>query len=568
MTHWKHLVVALVAAFVLAGCSSSNNGGTASTETPASTPESDPPSYMVDLMGSPDLGDGMTTIAAGESVTVGDTTVSCPDGGPNCVLNVSSDPVTGVQTATSTGGAAMVAYNPADPAPEPPSPTVVEVPSGNSLRAALANADQRTLVIAPGGHVDFAGVRWSCPEGGSTCVVEFSDDINPTATTGGPGSGTATAERVPDPNPGAGSSPSDYLSRSNILSALSLANGETAYSIGSGFDVDGDGNHDFGAIAPLTHTDSEFAGASFTSGTQMIHLYTSQTADEREAAPFGDVYGTSVDSDNPAFWSLLAATGGLDSGETRDIVQHASPTGTYTFGGTAGTLACGFGTCRIQNIGGAYSGTGMWVFTPTDASTDTNTDTPDSDYVVFGWWADSPTVGSIQSSVLWAGSDPFNQGNLASVRGAAIYSGGAAGSFERRVRGSKDVSRGHFVGGASLSADFGTDMISGTITTTALTPLDGSTAPTEQQTVRLGATSISGSTFSGSVDFGDGTTPDTKGSWSGQFFGNGDHAATPPEHVAGEFSAWHGSRSRPAGEVTATSDAYFSLHGAFGADRD
>ncbi len=34
MTHWKHLVVALVAAFALAACSSSDNGGTASTETP------------------------------------------------------------------------------------------------------------------------------------------------------------------------------------------------------------------------------------------------------------------------------------------------------------------------------------------------------------------------------------------------------------------------------------------------------------------------------------------------------------------------------------------------------
>ncbi len=55
MTHWKHLVVALVAAFALAACSSSDNGGTASTEDQAPPPaEETPAEQIAELQGEKD----------------------------------------------------------------------------------------------------------------------------------------------------------------------------------------------------------------------------------------------------------------------------------------------------------------------------------------------------------------------------------------------------------------------------------------------------------------------------------------------------------------------------------
>ncbi len=548
MTHWKHLVVALVAAFVLAGCSSSNNGGTASTETPASTPESDPPSYMVDLMGSPDLGDGMTTIAAGDSVMVGDTTVSCPDGGPNCVLNVLSDPVTGVQTATSTGGAAMVAYNPADPAPKPPSPTVVEVPSGNSLRAALANADQRTLVIAPGGHVDFAGVRWSCPEGGSTCVVEFSDDINPTATTGGPDSGTATAGRIPNPTFG-GSNLAGYLSNANILEALNSGGLATR-----SFDVNGDGTGDFQAdttTAPQPTAIGTFdAIGRLGYENEAIVLYSDIDADVNTA--FTEVYGDAVTSSRADFWSKIGGT--VTAGNYR---ADSSPITTATFDGAAGTLVCQLTPCTIS-VAGVTSGTGSWQFTPGDAVT---VPVRDKDYVTFGWWSkgEGDLNVALQSDVLWAGSDSYMSEHVGQLEGTATYTGGAAGRYEDRDHNaqtpSRTVTRGPFTGTVSLTADFDVDRIAGSVTITDAATLN---LPT---TVTLRSGPISGNAFGGGVDWSDASSP--SGSWRGQFFGNGKApdqspgAFPAPTHVAGEFTAWSGGASGTGN--------YTNLHGAFGA---
>ena len=54
-----------------------------------------------------------TTIAAGTSVTVGDTTLTCSDDA-DCVLTVMEDGVTGLFTATATGGTVTVTVAVAD----------------------------------------------------------------------------------------------------------------------------------------------------------------------------------------------------------------------------------------------------------------------------------------------------------------------------------------------------------------------------------------------------------------------------------------------------------------------
>ena len=86
------------------GTKMSTDGGTPTTPTPTVTD--------IDLMGSPDLAPGTTTVQPGQTRTVANTTISCPAGGEACVVEVTRDETTGQLSATSTGGVAMVAYAP------------------------------------------------------------------------------------------------------------------------------------------------------------------------------------------------------------------------------------------------------------------------------------------------------------------------------------------------------------------------------------------------------------------------------------------------------------------------
>ena len=88
-----------------------------------------PPAAAVDLMGSTDLMPGMTTVAAGASVTVGNTTLTCSDDA-DCVVTVTQDGVTGLLTATSTGGTVTVAVA---MLPAPPEPMAVNLMGSTDL---------------------------------------------------------------------------------------------------------------------------------------------------------------------------------------------------------------------------------------------------------------------------------------------------------------------------------------------------------------------------------------------------------------------------------------------------
>ena len=131
-------------------------------------PPPEPTEYTVDLMGSPDLMAGMTTIPAGTSMKVGDTTLTC-DGTEDCVLTVAEDSVTGGFSATSTGGTVTVAI--AEPAP-PPTPVAFDLPEGHEL---VASDEDEALVIEAGGTVTIGSTTVTCPDGGEDCTLYVSE---------------------------------------------------------------------------------------------------------------------------------------------------------------------------------------------------------------------------------------------------------------------------------------------------------------------------------------------------------------------------------------------------------
>ena len=153
------------------------SGGMVTVAVAMLPPPPPPPTvYTVDLMGSPDLMAGMTTIPAGTSMTVGDTTLTC-DGTEDCVLTVAEDSVTGGFSATSTGGTVTVAI--AEP-PTPPTVHAVNLMDSDELEAGTTTIPAGTSVTA--------GDRTTitCPAGGEDCVLTVVAD----AVTGGM---TATA---------------------------------------------------------------------------------------------------------------------------------------------------------------------------------------------------------------------------------------------------------------------------------------------------------------------------------------------------------------------------------------
>ena len=146
---------------------------------------------MVDLMGSMDLMEGETTIGAGQSVTVGNTTISCPADGEDCVITVMQDSVTGGYSATATGGTPTVAVA---PPPTPPTPTMVDLMGSMDLMAG-------TTTIPAGGSVTIGYTTVECPAGGDDCVLTVARDSVTGGYTATATGGMPTVAVAPPPTP-------------------------------------------------------------------------------------------------------------------------------------------------------------------------------------------------------------------------------------------------------------------------------------------------------------------------------------------------------------------------------
>ena len=129
--------------------------------------------FQVDLMGSEDLNAGTTTIPAGESVTVGMTTLACATGDKACELTVRVDPVTGKRTGTRTGGTLTVRITPGIVR------TPVDLMGSEDLSAG-------TTTIAAGESVTTGMTTLACATGGQSLRAHGQ---------GGPSDGQADGDR-------------------------------------------------------------------------------------------------------------------------------------------------------------------------------------------------------------------------------------------------------------------------------------------------------------------------------------------------------------------------------------
>jgi len=390
-------------------------------------------------------------------------------------------------------------------------------------------------------------------------LVAATDGGGPTTPTSGAG-GTGTGSNA-------------FLSRAMLLEAVEFNTDDTRIDPNKGI------GSDFEARStrpdPLAQGGS-YQGIVFERKTathdDIVHIR-SDIAAAGTAAAFDESYGdlngdddkndvvSSSDADD--FWSLIGSDSNVVGGNavqgvitTSSHVQGEEIDG-VTFGlGTPipGTLTCESGTCVVTNRGGELSAPGEWTFEADNQ--DGQVTPPDSDYLVFGYWLQTPqaapTARPVVLEAFYAGSDPFEADNVVGLDGPATYTGPAVGRYAYRAStAGSSTSRDDFPAAASitLTANFGTDAQAGTISG-SVTGIH-----TSITNVALPRTSISGAgTFSGGKPTGY-----TGGSWSGQFFGNttdGDDDANPTS-AAGMFEGWKGTASG--------SGEYISLEGSFGA---
>ena len=250
-----------------------------------------------------------------------------------------------------------------------------------------------------------------------------------------------------------------------------------------------------------------------------------------------------------------------------------------TFNGVPGTFRCQTATttgCGQRSSNGRLTAlTGTWIFVPSGGGGQQPSAPPpaapapvemvtvqDADYLAGGIWVRVPenaaSVADYEFGAFMDGSDPFDQANLAGLRGTATYTGDA-----RAVYSHETSNRNYSVEGeVSLTADFGDASSLGSIRG-AITNVTGE-APEpgwyEGSSVTLGTAQIGSADsgfFTGDTSATDPETGDVfSGKWGGRFYGNGAAATDLPGAVAGTFGG-------AATTAEGGRESYVGIYGAF-----
>ena len=254
---------------------------------------------------------------------------------------------------------------------------------------------------------------------------------------------------------------------------------------------------------------------------------------------------------------------------TEDDGDKASIDG--TFDGVSGKYSCtqasGTTCTSMINGDGNIVLVGGWTFVP--SSLDALTQTPDSAYLVYGWWSRETSDGVDVASIA-ATQGTVESGNTAAngINGTATYKGGAAGKYSVYNPLGDNSNAGAFTANATLTANFTDKKISGELTDF----MSGGESMDWMVSLNAGdAANIDGSGIGNSVGttadnvtttwtMGE-TSDDPRGTWSGNFYkSNGaeaaDESAQAPAAVTGAFTAMHNVGGLNIGQMA----------GAFGAD--
>ncbi len=540
MTHWKHLVVALVAALALSACSSSSDNGDGSTmmdDPPA-------PSGPTDEELNEQRAGIQSAIMAARVAVAGLT-----DDASDAAINAARMAVAGAQAEVNESDipdTEKAAFN----------TTIATLE--NNLGARIASIEE---------------AREDAAEATMKANAELGEAMH--AALGGPASDTTPATYALaniaaltlsadglaiDAAAGAGS-----LADATDPASVPLEAGDSAGALGSWMGMD---------YALTTGTGDAMV-------TDEARVYTNQGAPDSE--PFDEVYPLldtegnegyiAVDGTAAAEVARVMAAPFVHSGTQSHPIPERSDAlyvrGTYD--GAPGEYRC-TGTCTSTNDGkGSPSALGgTWHFKP---GTGAMVSQPDANYLYYGWWVSKDSDGGPTAASAFVGEmgDVDGTGDTpsgADLTGSATYAGKAAGKFAMSNPLDGTGNGGHFTADAMLTANFGAiaggsdNGVTGMIDNFRLN--DGSDDP--GWSVELNKSSawaadgaITGPTSDATVWSIDGNKAPASGAWSGRMYDempgdapDGD-GSTVPTTVTGTFYSEFSTIGR--------------MVGAFGADR-
>ena len=307
-------------------------------------------------------------------------------------------------------------------------------------------------------------------------------------------------------------------------------------------------------------------------GTYEAHVYSREGAATQgdkfgkpgeTTAPDGYEYGLDADGELATLVAAQIESPSFDQGagvkefELGTNLERVVISGMYH--GVSGTYYCdpaNDGTCSSTVAAEGFTlGGGTWTFKPTNPEARV-TSVADTMYASYGWWLHTAEDGTLTASAFedYKGGD--DTAELASavdtLQGTATYSGGAAGKYALSSAlpgGVNDA--GHFTAKATLSANFITDKITGTID--QFVDGDGeskdwSVALQEQGVGATGA--ILGDDGTGTAKMTvwtiGGTAAAAAGQWSGQLYENHETSGVP-QVATGTFFSTYGTAGRLVG---------------------
>ena len=303
----------------------------------------------------------------------------------------------------------------------------------------------------------------------------------------------------------------------------------------------------------LTDTNDDDASST-------VVVYTDIAAPK--SVPFGDVYTLDTNGDlassvvtDPANRSKIMApafmhTGRMNHDPDPDAADDVAMI-RGTFNGASGEYRCTAATatsCASHDAGnGMVRLEGTWIFDPDSGAMATQAD---ANYLYFGWWLNKGTTDGVEAGVFRGVTGTLAAPtDITALGGTATYTGAAAGKYAINP-GLSSASGGHWTADATLTAEWGAEDATGTISGM----VDGFMAGGESMdwNVKLGETTLATTaTFNSGDNAGsevagddvvwtiDGVAGAESGAWSGALLVTGDNGV--PTMGTGQFSATHGT---------------------------
>ncbi len=516
MTLWRNLVVALVAAFALAACSSSDNGtDTGMTEPPTTMePEPTPEEQIAELQGQinalrAELGLDPIDIN-GLTGSVSDLQGQVDDLNQQITERDEAIADAAAKAMTAKGKAI---YDVLDPLAADGAPSQTAISPVASAPAVAAN------------YGSAAGLT-------VTAQKAFVDGLD-TALTGI----TATDNDAYE------------SSEAGVPARLAANDGFS----GTMLSWDDSGRTDTMTVyTDVSAPSGQLFSEAYGGGTQSI---ASSSGAPLEGAQTG-VTGTAFDGRTGG---TVAHTPNAKS--TADQAENNVVKLSGSYKGAAGSYTCtpaSPGACTSMATPTTITFSDNWTFT---ANTGAMVSVPDSNgYIAFGWWMrdDKTTASPLDDNVAVFYNANAGGGtalaDITALTGVANYEGGAAGKYAWRDVDEGSAHGGHFTAKANLTASFGaTDTLSGSISDFRI----GDDGMDPDWTVTLSGAGLSsagavvrgtGATAATTVWAVGSNTSSSMGGWEALLSGTGaERNDNLPTGVAGAFDGMFGEQGRMVG---------------------